>query len=63
MKYLKNFIISSDGSLNFSSNITKNNKKVIFYMHDDKNCRFYIKVKKTTIDSKHLTSYRKKYLK
>jgi hypothetical protein len=63
MKLLKNIIIASDGSINFSDKIVKTNSSVSFQLHDDKNCSFYQKIRKTSVDSKHLQTYKKKYLK
>ena len=63
MKCLKNVIIYSDGSINFTKNIIKKSNFFTFQLNDDKNCNFYQKTKKSDITSKHLLSYKKKYLK
>ena len=63
MKCFKNLIISSDGSINFTNNLVKKSNFFTFRLNDDKNCNFYQKTKKSDINSKHLLSYKKKYLK
>ena len=63
MKCFKNVIIYSDGSINFTNNIIKKSNFFTFQLNDDKNCNFYQKIKKSEITSKHLLSYKKKYLK
>lgn len=63
MKSLKNIIIASDGSVNFLNKTVKTYNYLNFQLQDDKNCRFYQKTKKFNIDSKHLQTYKKKYLK
>ena len=63
MKSLKNMIIASDGSVNFLNRTVKTYHLVSFQLQDDKNYSFYQKTKKNNIDSKHLQTYKKKYLK
>ena len=63
MKVLKNIIIASDGSLNFLNKTVKISNYLSFQLQDDKNCSFYQKIKKFNLDSKHLQTYKKKYLK
>ena len=63
MKCLKNIIVNSDGSINFINHTVKKVNFFRFQLNDDKNCNFYQKMKKSDIDSKHLISYKKKYLK
>ena len=62
MKRLKKIVVFSDGSVNFSNDIIKKKTFFMFQLNDDKNCNFYKKNKKNNISSKHLTSYKKKYL-
>ena len=63
MKLLKNIIISSDGSINFLNKNIKVFNYVNFKFQDDRNCFFYQKLKKSTLDFKSLKIYKKKYLK
>ena len=65
MRNFKNINISSDGSFYFCYNteILSNSKLVIFQKQDDKNFNFNQKKIKNTIESKHSSYYKKKYLK
>lgn len=64
MKYFKIVNISSDGSIYFSSTTTVETKNFItFQLQDDKNFSFYQKTKKLSMNSKHLSVYKKKYFK
>ena len=63
MKFFKNLTISSDGSIYFTNNIIKKNNWFSIQLNDNKNFNFYQKIKKSNINSKHLISYKKKYLK
>lgn len=65
MKSFKTIIISSDGSLYFSSNIEASltNKLVNFQKQDDKNFVLNQKKHNTNVESKYSPYYKKKYLK
>ena len=63
MKILKNLKIASDGSVNFAEKPIKASGLISFQLQDDKNCSVYQKIKKTSMDLKHLQLYKKKYLK
>jgi len=65
MKIFKVIIISSDGSLYFSSTTEAalTNKLIRFQKQDDKNCVLNEKKQKKTIESKYSFYYKKKYLK
>lgn len=65
MKIFKYITISSDGSLRFSRNTeaSLNNKFISFQKQDDKNFSLNQKERKKTIESKHSSYYKKKYLK
>ena len=65
MKAFKCVIISSDGSLKFSSNaeLSLTNKFVDFQKQDEKNFFFNQKKLKKSIDSKYSDYYKKRYLK
>jgi hypothetical protein len=63
MKCLQNIVISSDGSIFFVEKPFKNSNFVTFHVKDDKNFNYYHKTKIFNNDSKHLQTYKKKYLK
>lgn len=65
MKFFKTIIISSDGSLYFSSNIEASltNKLVNFQKQDDKNFALNQKKRNKNVESKYSPYYKKKYLK
>ena len=65
MKIFKTINVCSDGSLYFcyTSGLLSNFKPVIFQKQDDKNFNFNQKTKKASIESKHSSYYKKKYLK
>jgi hypothetical protein len=65
MKVFKTVIISSDGSVQFSSNIEAflTNKLVSFQKQDDKNFILNQKKHKKSVESKYSSLYKKKYLK
>jgi hypothetical protein len=65
MKSFKNINVSSDGSFYFcyNSETVSNSKLVIFQKQDDKNFNFNQKQIKNSIESKHSSYYKKKYLK
>lgn len=65
MKAFKTVIISSDGSLYFSSSIEVflTNKLINFQKQDDKNFVLNRKKFNKNVEFKHLSYYKKKYLK
>jgi hypothetical protein len=65
MKSFKNINVSSDGSLYFcyNSETVSNSKLVVFQKQDDKNFNFNQKKVKNSVESKHSSYYKKKYLK
>jgi hypothetical protein len=65
MKSFKNINVSSDGSFYFCYNkeTVSNSKLVVFQKQDDKNFNFNQKIIKNSIESKHSSYYKKKYLK
>jgi hypothetical protein len=66
IKTFKTIIISSDGSLYFSSNIEaalNNNKLITFQKQDDKNFILNQKKDKKNAESRYSSVYKKKYLK
>jgi len=65
MKAFKTVIISSDGSLYFSSNIEASltNKLINFQKQDDKNFVLNQKKRNKNVESKYSSDYKKKYLK
>ena len=63
MKFLKNVMVFSDGSILFFEKTFKNTDVVNFHIKDDKNFNFYQKVKKFNNNSKYLQLYKKKYFK
>ena len=67
MKSFKTILISSDGSFHFSSifnaKTISTSKFVSFQKKDDKSFLLNQKKHKKNIDSKHLSYYKKKYLK
>lgn len=64
MKTFKNINVSSNGSVYFYYNkeTLANLKLVVFQKQDDKNFNFNQKKVKNTIESKHSSYYKKKYL-
>ena len=65
MKIFKYITVFSDGSTCFSRNveISLKNKFVSFQKQDDKNFLLNQKIRKKSIESKHSSYYKKKYLK
>lgn len=65
MKTFRTIVVFSDGSFYFSSELETGltNKLVIFQKHDDKNFILNQKKNKKNMESKHSSSYKKKYLK
>ena len=65
MKTFKNINVSSDGSIYFCYNkeTLSSPKLVVFQKQDEKNFNFNQKKVKNTLESKHSSYYKKKYLK
>ena len=65
MKTFKHISIASDGSLRLSQNVevSLNNRFVQFQKQDDKSFLLNQKERKKSIESKHSSKYKKKYLK
>lgn len=64
MKVFKTIIISSDGSLHFSSHVEAalTNKLVRFQKQDDKNFVLNQKKQRKNLESSYSSYYKKKYL-
>ena len=64
MKTFKNINISSNGSIYFcyTKEVLSDSRLIIFQKRDDKNFNFNQKKIKNTMESKHSSYYKKKYL-